>query len=112
MEQSFDYIRTENIGITTEDKYPYKGKYEGKCLKYGGEVKIETYLHSEIIHRCRGLLEITRLGPVSIGVDATVWSSYGSGVFDQDCDRDQTNHAVLLVGFDEEYNWIIKNSWG
>ena len=36
MEQSFDYIRSENIGITTEDKYPYKGQYQGKCLKYGG----------------------------------------------------------------------------
>ena len=40
MGQSFDYIRTENIGITTEDKYPYQGKYQGKCLKYGGEIKI------------------------------------------------------------------------
>lgn len=25
---------------------------------------------------------------------------------------DGTNHAVLVVGYDAEGNWIIKNSWG
>ena len=55
---------------------------------------------------------MAKLSPVSISVDATIWHSYGSGVFNTECERNEINHAVLLVGFDENENWHIKNSWG
>ena len=45
-EQALDYIITENLGITTEEKYPYVGTYQKECKKYGGEIKVSTYLHS------------------------------------------------------------------
>ncbi len=47
--------------------------------------------------------------PVTVGVDATKWSHYASGVFDT-CGKN-IDHAVLLVGV-VNGAWKIKNSWG
>ena len=51
--------------------------------------------------------------PVSVCVDATNWSFYSTGVFDNCGER--LNHAVLLVGYVDDLKgkyWIVKNSWG
>ncbi len=47
--------------------------------------------------------------PISVAVDASDWSTYSSGVFNE-CDS-SLNHGVLLVGSNDQY-WKIKNSWG
>lgn len=47
--------------------------------------------------------------PLSVTVDASNWSSYRSGVFNN-CGT-SINHAVLLVGL-QSNEWKIKNSWG
>lgn len=44
-----------------------------------------------------------------MAVDASNWSSYASGVFN-DCDS-FLNHGVTLIGATDQY-WKIKNSWG
>ena len=49
-------------------------------------------------------------GPVAIIVSASDWQNYGSGVFSCSSDA-EVNHAVLLIGYTEEY-WMIKNQWG
>jgi cathepsin L len=49
------------------------------------------------------------VGPVSVAVDASNWSSYKTGVFDK-CGTG-LNHGVLAVGYTSDY-WVIKNSWG
>jgi len=57
---------------------------------------------------------VGQYGPLSIGVDASSWQSYGGGVL-TDCTSNQVDHGVLTVGFDLTYStpyWIIKNSWG
>jgi C1A family cysteine protease len=46
---------------------------------------------------------------MAVRVDATNWSSYRSGIFDN-CDYN-INHAVFLVGSSDSA-WTIKNSWG
>ena len=46
---------------------------------------------------------------LTFAVDATNWSPYGTGVFDN-CGA-SINHAVLLVGV-VGGAWKIKNSWG
>eukprot|EP00388_Colpodella_angusta_P024842 GDKK01000535.1.p1 GENE.GDKK01000535.1~~GDKK01000535.1.p1 ORF type:complete len:343 (-),score=98.72 GDKK01000535.1:144-1151(-) len=53
-------------------------------------------------------------GPVSIGVDATSFQTYTSGIL-TNCISQQVDHAVLIAGFDDTNvppYWIIKNSWG
>lgn len=52
-------------------------------------------------------------GPVSVAVNATpAFQAYTGGVFDEK-DPGDINHAVVLVGWDDEKGaWILKNSWG
>lgn len=47
--------------------------------------------------------------PVSVVVDASKWSTYSSGIFNN-CGT-SVNHMVLLTGLADEY-WKCKNSWG
>lgn len=53
-------------------------------------------------------------GPISVSIFASVaLQSYTGGVFDEDNNTNGTNHAVLIVGWDDEKGaWLIKNSWG
>lgn len=37
--------------------------------------------------------------------------NYRGGIYDYDECPKETNHAVTIVGWDEN-SWIIKNSWG
>jgi cathepsin L len=52
-------------------------------------------------------------GPVTVSVRATpLFQAYSSGVFDEN-DSGPTNHAVIIVGWDDDKGaWLIKNSWG
>lgn len=49
-----------------------------------------------------------------VGVLANVgFQSYASGIY-SGCPAGtstQINHAVLLIGYDGDNNWIIKNQW-
>jgi C1A family cysteine protease len=47
--------------------------------------------------------------PISLVVDATIWSQYKTGVI-SNCGS-AVNHGGLLVGSNNDY-WTIKNSWG
>lgn len=53
-----------------------------------------------------------QLRPTSVAVDASDWGYYRSGVFRCTSSQVTINHAVLLIGYDLNQNWIIKNSWG
>jgi C1A family cysteine protease len=44
-----------------------------------------------------------------LSADATNWSKYSAGIFNN-CGTN-LNHNILLVGFTDTY-WKIKNSWG
>ncbi len=48
-------------------------------------------------------------GPLSICVDASLWSSYKSGVVTT-CGT-ELNHCVQIVGIHRNEYWIVRNSW-
>ncbi|WP_109260184.1 C1 family peptidase [Hyphobacterium indicum] len=56
---------------------------------------------------------ICEYGPVSVAVTVgNDFRRYDEGVFRTD-DRDAVNHAVVLVGWDDDRNaWLMRNSWG
>lgn len=100
---ALNYVKAN--GITTESAYPYAGRDQA-CKVQGGSFKISGY---SSYSGCNGLTSGISSHPISVTVDATNWSPYRSGVFNN-C-KASINHAVLLVGV-VGGNWKIKNSWG
>lgn len=103
MTNSFKFVRDH--GIVHEDQYPYKG-VQGKCSTPEGPFKVSGYTE---ITNCNDLANAIQGRVVSVAVDATNWSRYSSGVFNNCATR--LNHGVTLVGVSDQA-WTIKNSWG
>jgi len=127
-EVAFKFIKKEG-GIDTEDKYPYKDhdddeysphrhgcKYssDDSAANDNGYVPI-SYADEEAMKSA-----LVEKGPLAISFDVGDFHSdfhdYEGGIFRSDsCSEDNTNHAMLAVGYGEEDGsefWIIKNSWG
>jgi len=92
-------------GIVHEDEYPYKAVKQ-TCKTQTGAFKISGYTEYK---NCNDLSKAVSVNVVSVAVDATNWSRYSSGVFNNCSNR--LNHGVTLVGVNAG-NWWIKNSWG
>lgn len=90
MDNAFKFVK--NNGITLESEYPYKGVKQ-ECQKSTGEFKINGFVD---LKTCNELAVAVSGRPVSVGVDASNWSKYSSGVFNNCGSR--INHGVLLVG--------------
>lgn len=103
MDNAFKFVRDH--GIVTESEYPYVGVKQ-TCKIQNGSFKISGYVD---IKNCNDLANAVAQRPISVAVDATNWSSYKSGVFNN-C-KTNLNHGVLLVGINDK-SWIVKNSWG
>ncbi|KAL4464662.1 hypothetical protein ABPG74_011223 [Tetrahymena malaccensis] len=54
------------------------------------------------------------LYPVAVQIDATNWSSYTGGIFNNcgSTTLQDLNLYAVAVGYDAQGNWIIRNSWG
>merc|ERR1712048_861474 len=48
--------------------------------------------------------------PVTVGIATEGWNGYRGGIF-TGCTSTKNGHAVLVVGYTQEY-WKIRNSWG
>ena len=95
-------------GITTNAAYPYAGVTQ-TCQGNGGAFGITGYTSSS---GCASLQVDIANRPIIVGVDASTWSKYSSGVFNGCNPTPRLNHNVLLAGIDSSANWWIKNSWG
>jgi KDEL-tailed cysteine endopeptidase len=109
MDTAYDYIRYFNRGIELESEYPYTATYTPRLCPQTGSIKIRGYVDSQDTS-CKELRRWVKRGPVSVALSANNWGAYRSGVFTA-CGT-SVNHAVLLVGWDSNRNWRIKNSWG
>lgn len=103
MDNAFKFVKDN--GIVHEDEYPYKAVKQ-TCSKATGDFKISGFTD---IKNCNDLAKAVEDRPISIAVDATNWSTYKSGVFNNCGTR--LNHGVLLVGFNTDKDWKVKNSW-
>lgn len=115
MENAFEYLET--VKLMKEDDYKYKGKERWWCHYKSSKGVANVTAYTEIEANELALKKaVGAVGPVSIGVDASEWMFYGSGVFDSEDCGDELNHGVLLVGYGAGDNgtnyWKVKNSWG
>jgi len=92
-------------GITTTSSYAYTAK-TGTCKVQGGSFKISGV---QTAKGCTPLATAIQARPVGVSADATNWSRYSSGIFNN-CGR-SLNHDIQLVGLTGTY-YKIKNSWG
>jgi hypothetical protein len=103
MDSAFQYVIDH--GLTTTQAYPYKAINQ-VCGIDGGSYKISGFVD---VPGCSNLENALSARPISVAVDASVWSQYRSGVL-SNCGS-AINHGVLLVGSNADF-WKIKNSWG
>jgi C1A family cysteine protease len=101
---ALNYVRDH--GLVTGAEYPYTGR-DGACRINSGPYVVASVVESA---SCATLTADVTKQPTSVAVDASNWSFYKSGTFST-CGK-SVNHGVLVVGWDDQNNWIIKNSWG
>jgi len=116
-------------GVQTETEYPYQGAtYECRMNSSLLMAKILNYTclsNPGPVDELQLQAHIYKNGPVSIALDATLLQFYYGGIVDPffpslECDPTQLDHALLIVGWGQERNWIgemtpywiVKNSWG
>jgi len=115
-------------GLQTESEYPYTAE-TGTChsnkTEFVAPIKNYTCLSGpDPADETQLQAYIYNNGPVSIALDASYLQDYSSGVIDPwfpnwECDPTQLDHALLIVGWGSEENWIgevtpywlVKNSW-
>jgi len=114
MNLSFFYVRDN--GITTEDKYSYKG-VAGTC-KYTAADKVWTVSDcTEVtVDKELPLKAAIAKNPVSVAIEANHLSFqlYKSGVYTGNCGT-KLDHGVLAVGYGAisgKNHFKVKNSWG
>jgi len=119
-DNAFWYVK-QNHGIDTEQSYPYEG-VDNKC-RYSPVSKGATdfgFMDIQSGNEVHLKQAVARVGPVSIGIDASheSFQFYGGGVYEEpDCDEGSIDHAVLVVGYGRDRRsgklyWLVKNSWG
>lgn len=116
----------QDFGLIPEKCNPYKGKdepcSEKKCARYytadysyvGG---FYGACNEELMR-----IQLVKNGPLAVGFEVyNDFMYYSSGIYHHTGLKDalnffeETNHAVLLVGYgvsNGEKFWIVKNSWG
>jgi len=107
-------------GLSNESSYPYVSgdgsNFKCDMNKVRPAVTVSNYFDLPSNQLNPTLQHVATVGPVSISVDASTWSSYETGIFDG-CDNKSPDidHAVQLVGFGTASSggdyWLVRNSW-
>jgi len=117
-ELAFDYVSNSD-GIREEFQYPYTSYYgenfECAIPASASVATINGYVQLPANNYTALMNAVATVGPIAVSVDASVFHSYSSGIFDG-CNQvnPDINHAVTLVGYGEEKGqkyWLIRNSW-
>lgn len=112
----FEYLKTHSIPF--ENQLPYAGA-EQPCRDVRGSsfYAMATGYVGDDDYENPGVRKIKRAvckyGPIVVSMRSTrAFHAYKGGIYDEVAPGD-TNHAILIVGWDDSKNsYIVKNSWG
>lgn len=121
----YGLLYTQLFGLVKESEYPYVSGHSGQseqCIyDPKGTPPSATVMGYELLPRNNYeavMNHLATVGPLAVGMDASNWGRYDSGVFNG-CDFDSNigiNHAIQLVGYGTDATegdyWIVRNSWG
>jgi len=118
MDQAFQYIK-DNMGIDTEDSYPYEA-VDNQCRFKAANVGATDTGFTDITSKDENALQqaVATVGPISVAIDAghTSFQLYKHGVYNEPfCSQVRLDHGVLAVGYGTDTGkdyWLVKNSWG
>lgn len=107
-------------GLNQEWSYPYQSYFgeNFKCSFWKNLTKVWTSGYTAVQSNNAGAVmdALAFAGPLSISADASLWTSYESGIF-AGCDYAKNvslDHAIQMVGYGEDTlgaYWIVRNSW-
>jgi cathepsin F len=104
-----------NAGLTDEADYPYTGE-QGTCQTGKPDIAVIANWTALSTDVTQIMTYLVSNGPLSITLNADLLFSYNGGIITgspDDCPNSGSDHAVLLVGYDQSQNfWLVKNSWG
>jgi len=116
-ELALDYTHLNGL-VAASDYKGYLSGEEGKCDVSKKPVLTTTGFVQLPQNENKPLLQaLAQHGPVVVSADATGWSLYEDGVYDE-CGKDAIlNHAILMMGYGTDHDlkkdyYLIRNSWG
>eukprot|EP00483_Globobulimina_turgida_P000420 UN00420 len=116
-QNAYKYIG-EAKGLCLTSSYHYTAKNgackASSCGTHYDAVKASGSSTHVTTDSAAALETATAAGPVALGVDASNWHNYKSGVFSGTCGTN-LNHAVTSVGYGTTTGgdyWKVRNSWG
>ncbi|CAD8177471.1 unnamed protein product [Paramecium octaurelia] len=96
-------------GLYNSQNYPYVGTQLACKATKSGTYFINNYTF--VGGSTQSLQSSLQNYPASVGLDATNWQFYSSGLF-SNCSENVVNHYALAIGFDSNNNWVVQNSFG
>jgi len=115
-ERVFESLKT--ISHIQEKKVPYEAKNKRCYGTWENPYRVRKWGWVSPKRKTATVEEIKeavcKYGPISTSVQVTdVWKGYKGGIIDMRVNTDQTNHAVVIVGWDDsKSSWLVRNSWG
>ncbi|CAG9770898.1 unnamed protein product [Ceutorhynchus assimilis] len=110
MHWAYNYIKA-NGGIDTEQAYPYHA--HNQACHYNPRSRGAT-VAAVVQFKGEGALQqkVASVGPIAIAAEVGHnFHFYHSGVYYEPHCGHSLNHAMLVVGYGNNY-WLVKNSWG
>lgn len=101
-------------GLNFDANYPYAG-FQQSCKGTSGLFKPSNIFN--INKDINSFVEIAKKTPFSVGLDASTFKNYRSGIFyGAGCRSNTVTHFMTVIGFgtttgNESY-WRLENSWG
>jgi C1A family cysteine protease len=114
----FDAFMVLGKGAVGAEEAPYLGQQQrDSCTPPTGKLRALDwgYVNDEEVIPGTSAIKnaLCAYGPIVSAVRATMsMQAYAGGIFNDD-DKGATNHAVTIIGWDDEKGaWLVRNSWG